>query len=122
MRKYVLGLDIGIASVGWGLIDQDSGEVIDAGVRLFSEAANDGNLMRRTMRSSRRRIRRRRHRLDRMVDLLERIGLLKDSELRPNIIDVYELRCKGLREQLKPEELVAAILHLLKEENRFRYS
>ncbi len=114
MRKYVLGLDIGIASVGWGLIDQDSGEVIDAGVRLFSEAANDGNLMRRTMRSSRRRIRRRRHRLDRMADLLERIGLLKDSELRPNIIDVYELRCKGLREQLKPEELVAAILHLTK--------
>ena len=38
MAKYVLGLDIGITSVGWGIIDLETGEVIDYGVRLFKES------------------------------------------------------------------------------------
>lgn len=53
-----LGLDIGVASVGWGIIDENY-NVINSGVRLFSEGSAEENLTRRTMRSSRRRIRRR---------------------------------------------------------------
>lgn len=37
MAKLVLGLDIGISSVGWGIIDEESGNVIDAGVRLLKK-------------------------------------------------------------------------------------
>ena len=53
MRK-VLGLDIGITSVGWGIIDIDENRIIDAGVRLFEEADKEKNVSRRGFRSGRR--------------------------------------------------------------------
>jgi CRISPR-associated endonuclease Csn1 len=33
---YSIGLDLGISSVGWSVIDERTGNVIDLGVRLFS--------------------------------------------------------------------------------------
>ena len=38
---YTLGLDIGIASVGFGLIDNVDGKILESGVRLFSSADPD---------------------------------------------------------------------------------
>ena len=35
MSRYVLGLDIGITSVGYGVIDIDNNLFVDYGVRLF---------------------------------------------------------------------------------------
>ena len=35
-NKYVLGLDIGISSCGYGIIDLETGKFVDYGVRLFS--------------------------------------------------------------------------------------
>lgn len=52
-----LGLDIGVASVGWGIIDENY-NIIDSGVRIFPENTAKKNEDRRSMRSSRRRIRR----------------------------------------------------------------
>ena len=43
-----LGLDIGVASVGWGIIDENY-NVIDSGVRLFPEGSAEENLTRRTI-------------------------------------------------------------------------
>ena len=37
MEKLVLGLDLGITSVGYGLVNGETGKIIDAGVRLFDE-------------------------------------------------------------------------------------
>lgn len=37
MGRLVLGLDIGITSVGYGVIDIDKYEFVDYGVRLFKE-------------------------------------------------------------------------------------
>jgi len=37
-NKYVLGLDIGISSCGYGIIDLETGKFVDYGVRLFKEA------------------------------------------------------------------------------------
>ena len=37
MSGYVLGLDIGITSVGYGVIDIDNNLFVDNGVRLFKE-------------------------------------------------------------------------------------
>lgn len=34
-ERYVLGLDIGIASVGWAIIRVSDQEIIESGVRLF---------------------------------------------------------------------------------------
>jgi CRISPR-associated endonuclease Csn1 len=35
--KYSLGLNISTTAIGWGIIDENS-NIIDAGVRLFTEA------------------------------------------------------------------------------------
>lgn len=105
-----LGLDIGVASVGWGIIDENY-NVIDSGVRLFPEGSAKKNLTRRTMRSSRRRIRRMHHRLRRMKSLLAEVLAINLPEPQGN---VYEIRSRGLQKMLSREELFLAIMHLTK--------
>lgn len=70
--RYILGLDLGIASVGWSVVEIDEHEnpqrLIDVGVRTFdkAEVAKTGEslaLARRLARSTRRLIRRRAFRL-----------------------------------------------------------
>ena len=109
--KLKLGLDIGVASVGWGIIDENY-EIIDSGVRLFSERSADDNVVRRTSRSTRRRIRRLQHRLERMRNfLLEIFGIKK---LNSEEYNIYEVRCRGLEQKLSKDEIIRAILHLTK--------
>lgn len=67
--NLVLGLDIGIASVGWCVLDEGRKKIAGLGVRVFPVAENpkDGAplaLPRRLARSARRRLKRRRERLD----------------------------------------------------------
>ncbi len=118
MNKIVLGLDIGIASVGWGLIDYDTGEIIDKGVRLFSEASPKNNQERRAKRSTRRMLRRKTFRLQRMKELLKENGYITDDFVP--LLNPYEIRCRGLKAKLSKEEFATAILHLTKR-NGYRY-
>lgn len=106
-----LGLDIGITSVGWGIIDENY-DVKSCGVRLFAERSASNNAdIRRPMRSSRRRTRRLQHRLHRMGVLLANVLNIDLPEPQGNI---YEIRCRGLREKLSAEEFFLAIMHLTK--------
>lgn len=82
--KYILGLDLGIASVGWSVLSIDDDEkpngLIDLGIRVFDAAENakDGkslNLGRRLARSQRRTIRRRAHRQERLATLFAKYNL-----------------------------------------------
>ncbi|WP_230200319.1 type II CRISPR RNA-guided endonuclease Cas9 [Bacillus niameyensis] len=107
----MLGLDIGVSSVGWGIIDQDSGDVIDAGVRLFEEAARNANEDRRSFRSSRRLKRRRTHRLERAKSLFEYNGLPSESIGK---MDPYQARYNAIFGEVSKEELVAGLYHLVK--------
>lgn len=108
--KLKLGLDIGIASVGWGIIDENY-DVKNSGVRLFSECSPAENEVRRTMRGQRRRLRRRQHRLLRMGKCLSEILNMDYPEPVGN---VYEIRCRGIREKITKAELFLAIMHLAK--------
>lgn len=105
-----LGLDIGIASVGWGIID-DNYEVKDSGVRLFDEAKAEDNETRRAMRGQRRRMRRKKYRLLRMGQYLSTVFNIDYPEPAGNI---YEIRCRGLKEAIRTEELYSAIMNLTK--------
>lgn len=112
MSKLVLGLDVGIASVGWGIIDYETNKIIASGVRLFSERDKKQNETRRNSRSSRRLIRRREHRLERIKKIL-----FEDKIITENFIPLenpYEIRVKGLNNKLSNEELATAILHIAK--------
>lgn len=110
-KNYVLGLDIGISSVGWGIINADSGGIIDGGVRLFEEAAKNANEDRRSFRGSRRLKRRRTHRLDRFRELLKSNGLSLDGIGKFN---PYECRKTALYEEVSEGKFVAALYHLVK--------
>ena len=79
--NYILGLDIGISSVGWAMVEIDNAEnpirLIDFGVRVFerAEVPKTGDSLaaaRRLARSVRRLTRRRAHRLLRARRLLKR--------------------------------------------------
>ena len=111
-NKYVLGLDIGITSCGYGVIDLETGKFVDYGVRLFKEGTAEENEKRRGARSRRRLTSRRHTRIMDMQKLLKENGIMSD-DYHP-LQNVYELRCKGLNEKLTNDELTAAILHITK--------
>lgn len=123
--KYAIGLDIGIASVGYAVLALDHEEnpwgIIRLGSRIFDVAENpkDGAslaLPRREARSVRRRLRRQHHRLERIKNLLINTELITKDELLHlydgNLSDVYELRVKALDYSVTNAELTRILLHL----------
>lgn len=113
MTNYILGLDIGITSVGYGIVNSETRDIIDAGVRLFPEANVENNEGRRSKRGARRLKRRRIHRLERVKQLLAEYELLDHSSI-PHSTNPYEIRVRGLRNELSKDELVIALLHIAK--------
>lgn len=125
---YRIGLDIGITSVGWAVLENNSmGEpkrIVDLGVRIFDAAEDpqDGSSLaapRRAARSARRRLRRRRHRSERLKQLFEENGLIRTEEFmkrygRKGLPDVYQLRYEALERVLTGEELAQVLLHIAK--------
>ena len=72
-KNYNIGLDIGVASVGWCVTDEDNnilkkGKKHMWGSRIFTEA--NGASVRRNFRSNRRRIERRKERINILQSLL----------------------------------------------------
>lgn len=114
MRKLVLGLDIGVSSVGYGVIDYNNGEIIDCGSRIFPQALKDDNLIRRNMRGGKRLLRRKKHRLERVDKLLTEIGIKRPDYKNYCNVNPYELRVKGLKNKLTRDEIYIAIMHLAK--------
>lgn len=128
-QNYILGLDLGIASVGWACVWIDENEhtigLLDCGVRTFerAEVPKTGDSLakaRREARSVRRLIRRRAHRLLRLRRLLKHEGILKAADFGANRlpenlpIDAWALRVAGLDKKLAAKEWAAVLLHLVK--------
>lgn len=113
MKNLILGLDIGITSVGWGIIEKDTGNIIDAGVRLFEEGTAEENAKRRGFRSSRRLKRRKAFRIYRLEQLLKENNIL-NKDYRVGEYNPYKCRLKGLTSKLNNNELVCALLHIAK--------
>ena len=127
--NYILGLDIGIASVGWAMIEIDEEEnpirLINLGVRIFerAEVPKTGDslaMTRRLARSVRRLTRRRAHRLLRTRRLLKREGVLQAADFDENGLikslpnTPWQLRAAALDRKLMPLEWSAVLLHLIK--------
>lgn len=126
--NYRIGLDIGIASVGWAVLENNSHDepfrIIDLGVRIFDTAEQPKTgaslaLPRREARSARRRIRRRRDRIERIKKLFQAEGLINIDEFEARykiagLPDVYKLRYEGLDRKLTDDELAQVLLHIVK--------
>ena len=125
MLSYGIGLDIGIASVGWSVVGLDSNEhpycILGMGSRIFDVAENPKNgsslaLPRREARSMRRRLRRHRHRNERIRNLIINKEILSKEELDQlyagTLPDIYELRVAALDHKLDKYEFARVLLHI----------
>lgn len=125
--RYTLGLDIGIASVGWAVLENNiDGEPIKIerlGVRIFDKAEQPktgASLAepRREARGQRRTIRRRRHRKDRIKQLIQQNDIMTRVEMSEMFehsqfeTSVYELRVQALERALTKQEFVRVLIHL----------
>lgn len=121
--NYIIGLDVGIGSVGWAVIrnDESCKRIEDFGVRVFDSGELDQGKSRksqerRRFRSGRRLVTRRSHRKNRVKAHLYNIGLVTEAELKAfyetsdnNIINIRE---RALSAKISPAELTASLIHI----------
>lgn len=119
LENYILGIDVGIASVGAAVLGED--KILGLHVRTFdrAETAKEGeslNKIRREARLIRRRLRRRVHRLKRLRQLFESNGITTNAD--PGGFDTskspWVLRAEGLDRLLLPQEWAASLYHIVK--------
>lgn len=123
--KYGIGLDCGINSVGYCIMELNSDDepkrIVRLNSRIFTEAENpkDGSSLaapRREARGLRRRIRRHKHRLERIRALLVRENILTQAELdnmfSGTLSDIYELRTAALDAPLNNIEFARVLINL----------
>jgi CRISPR-associated endonuclease Csn1 len=120
----VLGLDCGIASVGWALLEigdaEPEGKVVALGTRMFDTPETDKERrpkseLRRMYRGQRRVIRRRRQRMNAVRRVLHEHGLLPDAgsqALRFQGISPWDVRAKATEELISADELAVALGHI----------
>lgn len=123
---YGIGLDIGVASVGWAVLALDENAqpcgIIKMGSRIFDKAEQPktGESLaapRREARSMRRRLRRKALRKRDIYALLEQYGLASREALAQlfeagHLEDIYALRTRALDEAVGPTEFARILLHL----------
>jgi len=130
MSKIVLGLDLGITSIGWALVNIDEknskkSNIIDCGVRIFTiaEHPKDGKslaLPRREARSARRTTKRKAQKLRAIKRLLIKNKIITQEELEylfignKKQIDIWQLRHDALYREVNNIELARIMIHLAK--------
>ena len=123
--KYGIGLDCGIASVGYCVTELDSNDepkrIVRFGSRIFDKAENpkDGSSLakpRREARGLRRRIRRHQHRLQRIRHMLVSDRIVTQEELdtmfQGQLSDIYEIRTRALDEPISNVEFARVLINL----------
>jgi CRISPR-associated endonuclease Csn1 len=138
--ERIIGIDAGIASIGWSVLEGVEGNwrIVGCGTRMFDAPETDKerrptnsirrekrgmrrvirrrptNSIRREKRGMRRVIRRRRQRMNRVRQLLHEAGLLAhDSALSLALgLDPWGLRSEALTRPLSPQELACVLGHI----------
>lgn len=144
MKEKILGLDLGLTSVGWGMVEMSdsSGKILGTGARVFPAAEvaktwESPAKQRREHRSSRRRLRRRALRMNDLRRLFVGCGLLGEefkitdnnghwhidkakiskfhlAQNKKQDYDLYKLRAAGLERRLEAGEWAALLTQLAK--------
>lgn len=133
--QRILGLDIGIASVGWAVINynkEDMGQnhIIKSGVRIFTQAEHpkDGSSLampRRLARGARRTLKRKRQRMKSIKRLFMHTLSLSHNDLfigetdetiysKQARLDIWELRAVAVKISLTEQELARVLTHIAK--------
>ena len=114
MVNYILGLDIGIGSVGIGLIEKETGKVIHASSLLFPSGDPSNNSERRKNRGGRRLPRRKKNRIKSTEKLFETNEIDLDFNNIPINLNPYEIRVRALTEKVSLTELFIALRNMVK--------
>lgn len=127
--NYVLGLDIGITSVGWAVLELDTHDepirIVDLNSRIFekAEVPKTGESLaapRRMARSARRLTRRRRFRLHRVRRYLIRNRILDARQVEELYVDsigktdIYELRYQALSQPVSNSDWARLLIFFAK--------
>lgn len=121
--KYIIGLDVGIGSVGWAVVrnEDDCKRIEDFGVRIFDSSEDVKNRKseaqkRREARGRRRLIRRRSYRKNALKYYLQKTGITTleaiENYYKDNSHNIIDLRVKALDEKVSAEELTACLIHI----------
>jgi CRISPR-associated endonuclease Csn1 len=121
MNKVILGLDIGIGSVGWALIEEGK-RIIDLGVRTFDVSEDPvtktpANRLRHIARRQRLKYHHRKSRLKSLLSYLVESKLIDDQDIilkNPQHKDIWQLRAKALKDKLSSDEIALIIYHICK--------
>ncbi len=127
-KKITIGLDIGITSVGYAILDEDK-NIIKMGVRLFEEPTADKGKtaasVRRGHRGARRLIRRRQLKLKELLRMFVDYKLVNNIEEAKSILVTgaydqdgcvqkpFEIKLKGLSQQLSQAEIIVLLYYYM---------
>lgn len=137
MNNLVLGLDIGIGSIGWMLYNQSNQKMVDMGVSIFESATQAKEA--RNHRSARRNLRHKNWRKRQMIQAFVDFGFIdsKDifldnnqKEINVNYLSfgknqnkkdstIYHLRNRALTEEVSIRELFLALYNICKTRGHF---
>jgi CRISPR-associated endonuclease Csn1 len=125
MAKWRLGLDLGTNSLGWSALGLDengeiNSELIDIGVRIFSDGREPKTgeplaVARRTAREIRKNLCRRKLRRHQLFNQLQEDNLFpkeKEEAEKIKVFNPYELRVGALDRKLQPFELGRVLFNL----------
>ena len=124
-KGLVIGLDVGIASCGWAVLNRDGQKIHSMGAHCFDPSEEPKtrelkNAKRRSMRGQRRVVRRRQQRMRLVREAIRNHGLLDDpspahfQKLKGAAPNPWHARAEGLTRQLTPVEAAAALIHIAK--------
>lgn len=126
-KEKILGLDLGVSSIGWALISEKNGvpsEIIGMGSRVIPLTTDDkdeftkGNAISKNQKRTARRTQRKgynRYQLRRVAlsGLLAEKGMMPDESLiKLSSLELYGLRDKALKEKITLRELGRILYHL----------
>ncbi len=122
-QYYTLGLDIGIGSCGWALLDMSEGRIVDLGVRLWDvpqepKTKESTATTRRNARSARRNTKRTADRKKHCLKLLKQEGLVPEDasaqwmQTTKGDKPTLALRDRGLSRQLNDREWAQVLYSL----------
>lgn len=114
LKRYVLGLDLGVASIGWAVLEVDKAgapkSILRSGVHLF-ESGTEGDVRsgrdesragpRRMARGMRRGYWRRGRRKRKLLRILQRLGLMPGTEHETNTPEGVDALVKSLDAELR---------------------
>lgn len=131
MNKKILGLDLGVSSIGWALVHEDSknsdnNKIIKLGVRVNPLTVDEQlnfekgkpittNASRTLARSARRNLQRFKLRRNNLLDVLKKHNILKDADLlaetgKNSTFQTQELRARSATQQIELADFARVLL------------